>query len=77
MGQQGKSLTQAPKAPRLAVQITQQENIMKTIVQFLSSMFESKWNYDEDEMIRVHKVTGKVQYRDWDDWGYFWLEAKQ
>jgi hypothetical protein len=44
------------------------------IALFLSRLFESNWNYYNNMSVRVHKVTGVVEYAHWDDWGTLWMD---
>jgi hypothetical protein len=36
---------------------------------FESKLFQSNWAYHDNMSVRVHKVTGKVEYAWTDDWG--------
>lgn len=45
---------------------------MAKLKSFIAHMFESKWTYNEDMSVRVHKGTGKIEYAWPDSWGYSW-----
>jgi hypothetical protein len=47
---------------------------MKTIKSFLSRLFESKWYYNLDNTMRIHKVTGDVEYLWMDGFGNYWMD---
>jgi hypothetical protein len=42
---------------------------------FIAHMFTSKWEYSEGMEVRMHKVTGKVEYWNVDDWGG-WFDSE-
>jgi hypothetical protein len=48
---------------------------MNTIKQFLSHLFASKWYYNQDMSMRIHKDTGNVEYR-WSDGRGNWYEQE-
>lgn len=45
---------------------------MSKLKAFIAHMFTSKWEYSEGMNVRTHKVTGKVEYDNYDDWGHWW-----
>jgi hypothetical protein len=54
-------------------------SLLLQVKSFLSRLFESKlfqsnWNYHNNMSVRVHKVTGAVEYAHWDDWGTLWMD---
>jgi hypothetical protein len=47
---------------------------MSKLKAFIAHMFESKWIYNEDASVRVHKETGKTEYRHCDGFGGWWAD---
>jgi hypothetical protein len=44
---------------------------MSKLKSFLARLFESKYTYNDHHTVRVHKVTGEVEYLNQDGWGWF------
>lgn len=41
-------------------------SIIKALIKYV---FNDPWTYSMDGSIRVHKDTGKTEYRNWDEYG--------
>lgn len=48
---------------------------MKTLKAIIKYLFADQWSYNEDYSVRVHKETGKIEYRWEDDWGK-WYDSE-